>query len=105
MKYGRSLSFCVKDILTGKINERDVALIVTSTACETREDWNRLIRSYANSYWHGFSVVECSTLVNRLLNKGKIYQPRLIDGRIQDLSCHGNWADSEDEVMASLKVW
>ena len=53
---GLSLSFCVRDILDGKVAVEDVECIVAGTAAETDEDWECLVVGYAQSYWRKHSM-------------------------------------------------
>ena len=103
MKYGRSLSFCMADILDGTIPEKQVGAIVTSTACKDNVDWNRLLESYCETYWVKFDKEECFKLLFRLINSGKIVQPRLDDGIVQLLYAYPDkWVDSMEDAMKSL---
>lgn len=104
MKYGRSLSFCVSDILKGRVAKEDVGVIVTSTACQTSSDWDKLIKSYSNSYWRNYLPECCRDLVMWLLDNGHIYQPRLVNGMIQSLGEYREiWVDSYQEALESLR--
>src|SRR5512135_122509 len=106
MKYGRSLSLCIKDILSGKVQEKEVAMIVTSTSCKNLEEWMDCIAHYHDTYyWKDWDYIICFRLVMRLLFAGKIHQPRLVDGKIQDLSQKGIWADSLEECFSTVKLW
>lgn len=103
-KYGRSLSFCVTDILSGKVNINDVGVIVTSTACESNDDWNKLIDSYSDSYWRKYSKNDARQVVWDLLDNGHIYQPRLVNGMSQNLADYREkWVDTYQEALASLR--
>lgn len=104
MKYGRSLSFCVKDILSGKVSIDEVGKIVSSTACKNDEDWQGLIKSYSQSYWRDFSSLEINDIMTQLIYGGKIEQPRLSNGKSQALfRADGIWADSYNEVIETLE--
>jgi len=103
MKYGRSLSFCVKDILSGKVSIDEVGKIVSSTACKTDGDWQELIEIYSRSYWHDFSSFEINDVMTQLIYGGKIEQPRLSNGKMQALYRSTMWANSYDEVVETLE--
>ncbi len=106
MKYGRSLSFCVKDILSGKVNKNDVGKIVTSTSFNDIKSWQDGIAQYYDSYWYDFATLkECQNLINWLIDNNKIEQPRLINGKIQALYKFENWADTYQEVIDSLEYF
>lgn len=103
MKYGRSLSFCVSNILDGKVAIEDVGMIVTSTAV-LADGWDQLIELYRKFYWYEYSFEDCKKVIDALLAAGKIEQPRLIDGRRQALyRSNGNWADTYQEVLDTLE--
>ncbi len=101
-KYGRSLSFCVKDILSGKVSLEDVGVIVTSTECKTNDDWERLLELYSNSYWRSFPKNDARNILYSLIDNGNIYQPRLVNGMCQSLVGVDNWCDTYQEALATL---
>ena len=78
---GLNLSFCIADILTGKVKLEDVELIITGTACRTPDHWESLFEQYKQTYWlHDEShVADPKQVLDYLLLSGKIYQPRLHD--------------------------
>ncbi len=51
MKIGFSLSLCIRDIATGKVDIKDVHHIVTGCAPGDVEDVDRLLDQYTYSYW------------------------------------------------------
>ena len=103
MKYGRSLSFCVKDILDGKVSYNEVGKIVASTACKNDDDWVKVVEQYMLSYWYGYSFLDCKSIVWGLLDANKIEQPRLTSGKMQAMYKYGNWANTYQEVIDSLE--
>lgn len=104
-KYGRSLSFCVKDILEDKISIDDVGVIVSSTACKSNDDWNKLIDEYSETYYKKFPKNEVRQIIWYLLDNGHIYQPRLVNGMIQNLADYPeHWVNTYQEALASLKT-
>jgi hypothetical protein len=90
-KIGLSLSFCVKDICTGKVAFDDVATIVTNTCARDTVDWHRLTESYSRSYWS--QIPSATALADRLRRMGKIVQPRLDDPFHQHSINNGFWID------------
>ena len=71
---GLSLSFCVKDILSGKVNESDVICIVTNTSFNFQdEEIEKLINLY-HVYWESFQANDIKELLLRL--EPVIYQPK-----------------------------
>jgi hypothetical protein len=87
MKVGLSLSRCLKDIYTGKVEENDVLVIISRTDVNPHNDehWKQLWDGYF--YGGGWSETEWSSLkesdeehMRRLLcemyDDGKFHQPR-----------------------------
>jgi hypothetical protein len=73
---GLSLSFCVADIIEGKVDIDDVDLILTGTKALGIQDWAVLLTSYMDSYWRkdpnrGVAVA------NLLMARGRIWQNRV----------------------------
>lgn len=75
MLRGLSLSFCIKDIINGKVDVKNVKEIVTGTCCRTEEDWNKVLDHYIDFYWQADSVraIDIFSLLKRF---GRIDQPR-----------------------------
>lgn len=95
---GLSLSFCVLDLVNGKVDWKDVDYIITSTNCPTVKAWLYVVDSYQETYWKEckFSAVGAAT---RLLDGGMIRQPRLLDtNHFPNLNNTGHWVESEDEI-------
>jgi hypothetical protein len=85
MKFiGLSMSFCIDDILAGKVQEEDVALLVTGTAARDDATFEQLLKEYSGrepehpylNYWKGREDEGCE-IARRLWKAGKIDQPRL----------------------------
>lgn len=91
LKRGLSLSFCVADIISGKVALDDVAEIVTSTAIRDEEDFEEVMRVYSMLYWRK-DPVKAREIVHELWNEGLIVQPRLIDGSVNNIA-NGWWED------------
>tara|TARA_R110001583_G_scaffold53441_4_gene164846 strand:- start:212 stop:520 length:309 start_codon:yes stop_codon:yes gene_type:complete len=77
-RIGLSLSFCIKEILSGKVWEGSVDKIVSGTSCRSDDDWEELIQRYREVYWRK-DPNEGEAILRRLLEAGKIEQPRLND--------------------------
>ena len=75
---GLSLSLCVADIIAGRVREEDVEKIIASTCCESREQWEALIKKYREYYWDKNPDL-AESLCWRLIFANKIEQPRLKD--------------------------
>jgi hypothetical protein len=98
MLYGRSLSLCISDIIRGnKVKESDVEMLVTSTAFDTEESFQRGIKIYSETYWSNDPALGIE-IANRLWNSGKIFQPRLLDRSMsQDLRQMKIWVNTLEE--------
>ena len=87
MKIGLSLSFCVRDIALGVVDEHDVARIIASTCSE---DLEPVLKQYQNIYWK--NVPGALDIARRLIDQGLVYQPRL-HGQYPINICLGHWAE------------
>lgn len=103
MKYGRSLSFCVLDILRGKVKLDDLGAIVASTLIRDENDLKEVFNSYMESYWYEYDKEKVWELVKHLWDIGKIYQPRLNKSVGQALYKFSIWCDSFSEAYESLE--
>lgn len=92
---GLSLSFCVKDILAGKVREEDVERIEAGTKAVTDEDWDFLIRRYCEIFWKA-EPERAAAIVQRLRAAGKIDQPRARGEEAANISA-GHWIDAEPQ--------
>lgn len=102
MVYGRSLSFCVCDIIEGKVKESDVIAMVTSTAFENKEEFEKGIESYARSYWISYPE-KGKEIARKLWDSGRIEQPRLKNKNCyQDLYAFPIWAETKIEAYKSI---
>ena len=91
-KVGLSLSFCVKDILRGNVQEEEVKQVISATKAETPKDWDKLITRYKKIYWDEDSD-RAEAIARRLLNAGKIRQPRT-EGKESHNISGGHWLDA-----------
>ena len=99
---GLSVSFCVRDIVAGKMALEQVEKIVAGTACPDDEAWERVIKAYRDSYWRE-SPDQCEQILRQLLAEGKIYQPALDleNGRRPLLATDDgiiHWVNAESEI-------
>mgnify|MGYP000860485613 CR=1 FL=1 len=96
---GLSLSFCIADIITGKVPLEDVELIITGTACRTPDHWESLLEQYKQTYWRydESHVANPEQVLNYLLLSGKIYQPRLNDEQPPRIG-RGHWVKDQDSL-------
>lgn len=90
---GLSLSFCVKDIMSGKVAEAEVTKIITNTAAATESDWEYLCARYRRIYWCRFDEAAVTELIQRLRAQDKIEQPRLLNPEYHHSIHAGIWIE------------
>jgi|SaaInlStandDraft_3_1057020.scaffolds.fasta_scaffold169743_2 hypothetical protein len=90
--YGLSLSFCIRDILSGEIREEDVTAIVAATKLPTPED---AVDNYHPTYWRHYSREDVLALVQRMWPK--IRQPRF-DGVPGHNISRGCWIRKDGDL-------
>lgn len=73
---GLSLSLCISDILREQVAEKDVKMMICGTKASNLQEWQMVLRTYANTYWRS-NPSEGIAIANRLMSAGKIVQPRL----------------------------
>lgn len=73
---GISVSFCIEDLIRGRVREEDVVKIIGSTKCGTVEEWAKVIDNYRKGFWFE-NPDEAERLFRKFLAEGKIEQPRL----------------------------
>jgi hypothetical protein len=78
-RIGTSLSLCIAQILEGYVKEEDVEKIITNTKANSNDEWEILISDYCDQYWR-INEEEARAIFYRLLQAGKIEQPRLNGG-------------------------
>ena len=85
MKIGLSLSRCMRDVYTGKVDEQDVLVIVARTDFDPHNDnqWKNIWEGYiyggvSNPEWTDFKDEhdDFRRMAIRLYDTGKIHQPR-----------------------------
>ena len=104
---GTSVSFCIRDIVNGKVNAADVGTIVGSTRCQSNEDWAELIDAYCLTYWKGIER-KAIALLWALIIQRRIIQPRLWDMTGDPDHSEYHWEDKTDykrHFMARLGTW
>ena len=99
---GLSVSFCVRDIVVGKMALDQVEKIVAGTKLPDVEAWERCIKMYRESYWRE-NPDQCEQTLRQLLAEGKIYQPALDpeNGRRPHLATDKgiiHWVNAESEI-------
>jgi hypothetical protein len=96
MKVGLSLSFCVKDIIEGNVDESEVDSIIANTAMRTEHDFMQVMDSYCRWYWY-LHRIEAIGVCCRLWLAGKIIQPRLTNPMFCNDLTDGWWVEKVEE--------
>lgn len=91
MKIGLSLSFCVRDMIDGKVDEKDVALIYAGTCFRDQNDLESVIGQYTQVYWK-HKPMQAEGIVRALYKQGRIFQPRLYD-MVPPNTGDGHWLE------------
>jgi len=103
MLYGRSLSFCIQEAASGKINFTEIELIVTSTKARNKKEFIKLCNQYCKTYWID-NPEKCKKFALSLWDFGRIIQPRLKNDHMgQALYKYPIWANSKEEALESLE--
>ncbi len=93
---GLSLSFCVRDIVNGRVPLDQVDKIIASTRASSRFDWDDLIKEYKKVYWSE-KPDECEQLARQLIDAGMIEQPRLKGKEAHNIAA-GHWIVDGQQV-------
>lgn len=75
---GTSLSNCLPDILSGKIDEDRVLLITTGTWINNHEELRRVVYRYHNDYCMIGTREDAYNIALKLWETGRLHQPRLV---------------------------
>lgn len=96
MKIGLSLSFCVQDIVKGKVRLDEVLCIITGTKATTEAEREAVLTDYCRTYWRGHEESALAVM--------KELAPRLIQPRIYGVTppsiAGGHWIDVSDRYPA-----
>lgn len=93
-KIGLSISMCIRDIVEGRVKERNVLKIISRVSAHTPEDWERIIHDYKRDEWSRYAI-EADKILRRLLKKKKIEQPRNTHGKEPVLIEDIRWVNDE----------
>ena len=93
---GLSLSFCVRDIASGKVKLKDIQVIITGTKARTPEHWNDIITHYKEIYWRENPEL-CEQITRDLISRNMIDQPRL-RGMAPSLAAGIHWVNTSTEI-------
>ena len=101
-KIGLSLSFCVEDIIEGKVNLDEVMFLSVGTAYDSLGSLKNLITDYKRSYWSknpGFA----EEIVLKWESQGMIYQPRLAGNTPLPMHKYGHWVNEEQFLELTIE--
>jgi hypothetical protein len=99
---GLSLSFCVSDIIRGRVKESDVQLIIAGTRADNAVEMHNVLRRYADLYWSAAPEAGLA-VARRLLKAGKIFQPRVYNNDAELNIANGHWlALTDDEPFIQI---
>jgi hypothetical protein len=87
---GLSVSHCIKDIISGLVEERSVEKIIARTECYDNHDWASVIKRYRARYW-GPNPELGEAICWRFIAEGKIEQPRCEGKPPLDIYTDGHW--------------
>lgn len=96
---GLSLSFCIRDVVEGKVNIEQVEKIYSSTRAETDERLTELMRLYKEVYWRK-DPERGERIARAMFAQGLIIQNRLQQGQ-EDVATditNGVWVNSEADI-------
>lgn len=95
---GLSLSFCMSDILEGRISIEEIAAIVSSTKFNTIEE---AVDYYQPTYWYKFNKKTCQETLESIWDL--LFQPRFSFPSSGHMVGHGFWLNTETgELSKSL---
>lgn len=98
MKIGYSVSFCIRDIIDGNVQERDVLKIIGNTRAHTLADWEGVVQIYRHTAWRDNPELG-EAILWRLVADEKIEQPRcfgdepLLRQRMRDADPNPYWEE------------
>ena len=90
---GLSLSFCVRDILDGKVELDDVEKIIAGTRIHNEQDLEQVVESYMDWYWN--HNPRALAIVAELFRSGRLEQPRCQGKNPPNIS-DGHWKEVDN---------
>lgn len=88
-KVGLHLGLCIKDVITGIVDERHIQKIITET-CVFNEAWDDQLETYSLGYWKD-DPKGAKEVFYRFLKADKIEQPRT-EGKLCPNIKGGHWS-------------
>jgi len=111
MKIGFSFGRCVRDIVIGTVDARDVLVIICATQIEDTSHIEPVIDAYLHrsDYLEGLDRDQCLDVATQLWFSGKLHQPRNFGARPYQARNHQIWADVLPSVVSKntsvLEAW
>lgn len=96
MLIGLSLSYCIKDLINGRVDKNDVMFIVSGTRIMCKHDLDCVLANYAKYEWQE-NPENAMSLARELYNRGMIIQPRVMGLNAPHVA-DGWWAKVSREV-------
>jgi hypothetical protein len=95
-KIGLSFSGCVHDILVGKVDINDVAVVLTGTNIVTPKDWHETMELYGKTSWTEDPIAG-QKIAMELRNSGRLVQPRNTISKVHNIS-QGHWIELSEAI-------
>lgn len=92
---GLSLSFCIREMVDGKVDPNKVTKIIANTCCRTEDDWQVAFERYRKVLWEK-KPDECEALARQWIAEGKVEQPRLQGDKTH--CSEPTWVNDESEI-------
>ncbi len=96
---GLSVSFCIRDIVSGTVPLAKVQKIIGGTSILIEQGIDEFVKYYCQVYWHEYAE-EAERVFRQILAEGKIEQPRLLDkNHFPNISNGKLWVENEQEIV------
>lgn len=96
MLIGLSLSYCVNDIINGRVDKNNVMFIIAGTRINCERELNDVLENYAKYYWYDNPELGME-IARDLYNQGLILQPRVMGYRAPHVA-DGWWANISKDI-------
>ena len=100
---GLSLSSCCEEMAEGKVNQKDVKLIIAGTSARTPKEIKELLKEYRTYYWSRETRAKASRLARKFFREGRVEQPRNTHGIAPDfdgggINCQSIWTTNRKTI-------
>jgi hypothetical protein len=96
MLIGLSLSYCISDIINGRVDKNDVMFIVAGTRIMCDHDLDSVLENYAKYEWQT-DPERGMAIAREFYNRGMIIQPRVLNCNPPHVA-EGWWAKVGREI-------